>query len=72
MSFNPKQEWDICAGIALLNGDESYVALELDTDKKFLFNQKDVQTKGLIAGKKELVQTHYSKIKSLYLEKQAR
>ncbi len=49
VSLRPKNEWDICGGIALiLAGGGS--ALELKTGKEFRFNQAKTRSYGLVAG----------------------
>ena len=66
LSFNVKNEWDICAGISLLNSRDDMIALELKTEKEFSFNNEILQTDGLIAGKKDLVYKYLPIIQSMY------
>jgi myo-inositol-1(or 4)-monophosphatase len=54
LSLKPKNEWDICGGIAILNAME-FTSFEISSGANYRFNNEDTRTYGLIAGRKELV-----------------
>jgi len=56
VSLYPKNEWDICAGIALIESLEGYSSVILTTGEKHLFNQPSLISYGLIAGPEKLCQ----------------
>ncbi|EKJ85249.1 myo-inositol-1(or 4)-monophosphatase [Leptospira meyeri] len=60
VSLKPKNEWDICGGIALLD-EENFTSFPLK-DKGYHFNQSNTLSYGLVAGKKTAVQYLESKI----------
>ncbi|MGV3666246.1 MAG: 3'(2'),5'-bisphosphate nucleotidase CysQ [Leptospira bouyouniensis] len=60
VSLKPKNEWDICGGIALLD-EENFTYFPLK-DKPYSFNQKTTLSFGLVAGKKKAVEYLESKI----------
>ncbi|TGL14348.1 3'(2'),5'-bisphosphate nucleotidase CysQ [Leptospira meyeri] len=60
VSLKPKNEWDICGGIGLLD-EESFTSFPLK-DKGYHFNQSNTLSYGLVAGKKTAVQYLESKI----------
>ncbi|TGM54337.1 3'(2'),5'-bisphosphate nucleotidase CysQ [Leptospira biflexa] len=60
VSLKPKNEWDICGGIALL--DEDHFTFFPLKDKSYSFNQKTTLSFGLVAGKKKAVEYLFSKI----------
>lgn len=60
VSLKPKNEWDICGGISLL--DEEHFTFFPLKDKPYFFNQKNTLSFGLVAGKKKAVEYLDSKI----------
>ncbi|MCG6148842.1 3'(2'),5'-bisphosphate nucleotidase CysQ [Leptospira levettii] len=60
VSLKPKNEWDICGGIALLD-EENFTFFPLK-DKPYSFNQKTTLSFGLVAGKRKAVEYLESKI----------
>ncbi|MGE8719809.1 3'(2'),5'-bisphosphate nucleotidase CysQ [Leptospira terpstrae] len=60
VSLKPKNEWDICGGIALLD-EENFICFPLK-DKGYQFNQAQTLSFGLVAGKKTAVNYLESKI----------
>lgn len=60
VSLKPKNEWDICGGISLLD-EENFIYFPLK-DKPYQFNQKTTLSFGLVAGKKSAVNYLESKI----------
>lgn len=54
LSLKPKNEWDICAGIAILES-MGYKAFDIKMKKSYVFNQKDTLSYGLLAGSPDLV-----------------
>lgn len=63
VSLKPKNEWDICAGIGIINS----IGLE-SLDLKFLkphsFNNQNTKTFGFIAGKKQIINNFLKKYQS--------
>ncbi|MCC5816222.1 MAG: 3'(2'),5'-bisphosphate nucleotidase CysQ [Leptospira sp.] len=55
LSLKPKNEWDICGGIAILNA-MGFISFEISTGSSYRFNREDTRTYGLIAGRKDLVE----------------
>lgn len=55
ISARPKSEWDVCAGVALVlaSGQTCFTLLDF---KEYVFNEKNLEKPGLIAGKKEIVE----------------
>ena len=56
VSLRPKNEWDICGGVALIRAVGG-VALELESGQEHRFNQRGTRTNGLVAGVPQLVHT---------------
>jgi myo-inositol-1(or 4)-monophosphatase len=54
VSLNPKNEWDIAGGIALILALDGYSAYILKTREPYRFNQPDLITYGLVAGPEKL------------------
>lgn len=63
VSLKPKNEWDICGGIGILNS-MGYLSFEISTGKPYSFNHVDTRTYGLIAGRKEDVESFWKENKS--------
>lgn len=57
VSLKPKSEWDICAGVALIE-QAGGIVLDLKDKKPFRFNEKDPVRYGLVAGNKNLVEQY--------------
>lgn len=54
LSLKPKNEWDICAGIAITES-LGYKAFDIKSGKSYIFNQQNTLSYGLLAGKPDLV-----------------
>ncbi len=54
ISARPKNEWDVCAGIALVLASRQECFTLLDF-QEYIFNENNTKKHGLIAGKKEIV-----------------
>ncbi|MBE7411467.1 MAG: 3'(2'),5'-bisphosphate nucleotidase CysQ [Leptospiraceae bacterium] len=54
ISLRPKNEWDICAGVALIEAN-GLIAIELTTKENFTFNRMDSKRYGILAGEKNEV-----------------
>jgi len=54
VSLKPKNEWDICGGIALLD-ESQFKVYSLLEDTKYKFNQENTLSYGLVAGKTKAV-----------------
>ncbi|TGN18506.1 3'(2'),5'-bisphosphate nucleotidase CysQ [Leptospira idonii] len=54
VSLKPKNEWDICGGISLLD-EENFKYFPLKKDSNYSFNRKDTKSFGLVAGNKKAV-----------------
>lgn len=63
-SVYPKNEWDICGGVALLTGLPSYHAMDLHRGEDFAFNKPDTRSYGLLAGPASLVEELYALFRS--------
>ncbi len=61
ISLNPKNEWDVCAGIALIYASKQKATTleeQQGNFKKYLFNQKSLTSLGLVAGNPYLVEQY--------------
>lgn len=61
ISLNPKSEWDVCAGIALIYASKQYASTLEYMEAKFkpyTFNQKNLSSLGLVAGNPYLVEKY--------------
>lgn len=54
ISARPKSEWDVCGGVALVLAS-GQVCFTLAEFEEYQFNQPNIEQKGLIAGKKEII-----------------
>ena len=70
-SLYPKNEWDICGGIALVLSHPDYRVLDLENFQPHEFNRRDTRSYGLVAGPGDLVEgfTEYYRRRKLKLEK---
>lgn len=61
ISLNPKNEWDVCAGITLIYASHQFAnTLEWENNnfKKYEFNKKNLTSYGLVAGNPYLVEKY--------------
>lgn len=63
-SLYPKNEWDICGGVALLSGLPAYHAMDLNRGEDFIFNKANTRSYGLLAGPANLVEELYALFRS--------
>lgn len=66
ISLKPKNEWDICAGVALVLASGG-LAVDLANQKEFPFNSENPLQRGILAGNPHLVQ-HLLQTKSNFLK----
>lgn len=55
ISLKPKSEWDICAGVALIES-ASGISIDLIDQKEFSFNKENPYDQGILAGNKDYIQ----------------
>ena len=71
VSLKPKSEWDICAGVALIQAS-SGISIDLIKQEEFSFNKENPYDKGIISGNKdyiqELLKTHKEFLKHSFVE----
>ncbi|MFN3604020.1 MAG: 3'(2'),5'-bisphosphate nucleotidase CysQ [Leptonema sp. (in: bacteria)] len=61
ISLNPKNEWDVCAGIALIYGSNQIASTLEYTNgvfKQYFFNKENLNSLGLVAGNPHLVEKY--------------
>lgn len=66
ISLKPKSEWDICAGVALVNAAGG-VCSDIVEQKEFIFNKEKPFDQGILAGNKDFI-LDFLKDKSIFLK----
>lgn len=64
LSLKPKNEWDICAGVAIIHGLEMRY-LDLENLQAHSFNKENTKSIGFIAGYSNIVNSFLSKYKPI-------
>ncbi len=64
LSLKPKNEWDICGGIAILKAGR-FKAFPILEPKPYSFNNEEIRTYGLIAGREEVTDAFWKKYENL-------
>ncbi|WCL47896.1 3'(2'),5'-bisphosphate nucleotidase CysQ family protein [Leptospira sp. GIMC2001] len=67
ISLKPKNEWDICGGLAIIEAN-GFDYLEIKTKSKQVFNQEDTRSYGLIAGRSDLVKAFWNRYEKILIE----